>query len=107
MAGQVDRWGVALALLVLCASCWMSVMMNPGRKMVGNKQFFGGMLMVVVGFLLFQVERRRERDERRRWVIVLAFAIMLAGAMFTMGTFGEYAIFSSIVNMVSNSVKNG
>lgn len=54
-----------------------------------------GTLVAVIGYMLRQHERRRPPEKRRSWVIVTAYVIMLAGAIYGIG-FGDFIFFHSL-----------
>lgn len=64
--------------------------------------FIVGLLGALAGFALYKTERSREKERQRTWVIVAAFAIMIAASIYGLGI-GEFFVFSSAANILSGS----
>ena len=58
-----------------------------------------GTLVAIGGYMLRLHERRRPQEQRRQWVIVTAYAIMLAGAVYGLG-FGDFIFFHSLIENI-------
>lgn len=54
-----------------------------------------GLPITLAGFWLWHSERKCPKEQRRLWVTILSFVIMLAGVIYTVG-FGDWLLFEAI-----------
>ena len=64
------------------------------------RQALVGLAISVAGFVLYHFEKKRERP--RTWVQVVAFAVMLVGAVYGSGA-GEVFLLDASLNAISRA----
>lgn len=56
-----------------------------------------GFLVALLGYVIYRQEKKRPKSEQRTAVIVLAFAIMLAGVVYGLGV-GDGFLFEALIH---------